>query len=57
MAIQMGIVIGAGAYGGNALDSYYNNEKPTWAIIFSLLGVGISLYLFIKQAKKLSEDD
>jgi len=57
MAIQMGIVIGAGAFGGDMLDNYYGNEKPIWTIILSLLGVGVSLYLFIKQAQKLSKDD
>lgn len=57
MAVQMGVTIGAGAWGGDWLDTHYQNEKPIWTIVLSLLGVGISLYLLIRDAKKLSEDE
>lgn len=57
MAIQMGIVIGAGAWGGSVLDTKYQNEKPIWTIVLSLAGVAIALYLFIKEAQNLSKDD
>ena len=57
MAIQMGVAIGGGAYGGTLLDDYYQNEKPIWAIVLSLVGVGASLYLLIRTAKKLGEDE
>lgn len=57
MAIQMAVAIGGGAWGGSALDEHYQNEKPIWTIVFSLLGVGISLYLFIRAAQKMSKDD
>jgi ATP synthase protein I len=56
MAVQMGATIGAGAWGGSLLDAKYQTEKPLWTLSLSLLGVFISLYLFIKQAKKLSDD-
>ncbi len=57
MAVQMGVAIGGGAWGGSALDNYVQNEKPIWAIVFSLIGVAASLYLLIRAAKKLSEDE
>lgn len=56
MAVQMGVTIGAGAWGGSLLDAKYQTEKPLWTIGLSLLGVFISLYLLIQQAKKLSDD-
>lgn len=57
MAFQMGITIGAGAWGGTWLDEHYQLEKPVWTIVLSLLGIGISLYLVIREASKLSKDD
>jgi len=57
MAIQMGLVIGVAAWGGSKLDEKYQNEKPIWTIVLSLLGVGIALYIFIKEANNLSKDD
>ena len=56
MAVQMGVTIGLGAWGGQQLDAKYQTEKPYWSIALSLAGVFISLYLLIKQAKKLSDD-
>lgn len=57
MAIQMGVTIGAGAWGGSALDEKYQNETPVWTIVLSLAGVAISLYLLIRQANKMSDDE
>ena len=56
MAIQMGVTIGLFAWLGTMLDAKYQLEKPVWTIVFSLSGVFISLYLLIRQAKKLSDD-
>ena len=56
MAIQMGLTIGAGAYGGTLLDTHYQNAKPIWTIILSLLGVAVSLYLLIRAAKRLNDE-
>lgn len=57
MAIQMGLTIGAGAYGGSLLDERYQNAKPIWTIILSLLGVAVSLYILIRGAKRISDDE
>jgi F0F1-type ATP synthase assembly protein I len=57
MAFQMMITIGGGAWGGHELDQAQQNEKPIWTIVFSLLGIAISLYLIIRSASKMSEDD
>lgn len=57
MALQMGLIIGAGAWGGTALDDYAQNQKPVWTIVLTLLGVAASLYIFIREAQKLAKDD
>lgn len=53
LSIQMGVAIGGGAWGGSALDSKMQNEKPIFTILFSLLGIAVSLYFVIKEAGKL----
>jgi membrane protein DedA with SNARE-associated domain len=57
LAFQMGILIALGAWGGTELDSWAGNQKPIYTIILCLLAIGISLYLIIKEALKLSNDD
>lgn len=57
MGIQMGVTIGGAAWFGNWLDSKGTNEKPVWTIVFSLLGIAVALYMVIKEAGKLSDDN
>lgn len=57
MAFQMAATIGGGAYGGHLLDQHQSNEKPIWTIVFSLLGVMVSLYLVIRSVNKMSNDE
>lgn len=57
VALQMGLIIGLGAWGGTQLDLKVQNEKPIWTIVLTLLGVAIALYLVIKEALKLSNED
>lgn len=49
LAIQMGLIIGVSAWGGIKLDSYFNTQEPYFTIGLSLLGIGIALYLVIKD--------
>lgn len=48
LTIQMGIIIAGGAYFGNYLDSQNNNQTPIFSIIFSLLAIGVALYISLK---------
>tara|TARA_B110000285_G_C14799177_1_gene456606 strand:+ start:117 stop:341 length:225 start_codon:yes stop_codon:yes gene_type:complete len=57
LGIQMIVLIGGGAWGGQLLDNKMHNEKPIFTIIFSLLGIFASLYFVIKEAINLSKDD
>lgn len=49
LALQMGLIIGLSAWGGNKLDAYYKNTIPVFTIVLSLLGIGSSLYLVLKD--------
>lgn len=44
----MGLFIFIGAYSGDYLDNYFNNIKPIYTIIGSLLGIFIGLYQLFK---------
>ncbi|MBK7130090.1 MAG: AtpZ/AtpI family protein [Crocinitomicaceae bacterium] len=57
VGVQMGLMIGAGAWGGSALDNYLKYQKPVFTIVFSLLAIGISLFLVIREAIRLSKDE
>lgn len=49
MAIQMAAIIGLSAWGGNKLDSVYENKQPIYTIVLCLLGIGSALYLVLKD--------
>lgn len=49
MATQMGLTIGLFIFAGLKLDAWLET-KVLFVLIGSLLGVGLSLYYFIKQA-------
>lgn len=49
MAIQMGLIIGLSAWAGHRLDLHYRNSKPYLTIVLSLIGIGTSLYLVLKD--------
>lgn len=50
----MGALIAGGAWLGNYLDTSQNYETPVYTIVFSLTGVGIGLYLVIREVINLS---
>mgnify|MGYP001265713185 FL=1 len=56
IAAQMGVTIFAGAYLGKFLDIEYPSNKKWFTIIFTLLGVGISLYVVLKQLNKFNDN-
>ncbi len=57
LGFQMAITIGLGAWGGNYLDTKYQNEQPIYTIILILLSIGIALYMVIKEVIKLTKED
>lgn len=53
MAIQMGVVIAAGAFGGLKLDEVLH-ASPCFTIVCSLLSIALAMYVMIHKlsAKK-----
>lgn len=49
IAFQMLGTIGLGVYAGMKLDEWQQNKQPLWTIALSLIAIGASLYLFIRQ--------
>lgn len=49
MAIQMAVVIGLSAWGGQKLDALYALQTPVFTIVLSLLGIAAALYLVLKD--------
>jgi F0F1-type ATP synthase assembly protein I len=48
LSIQMAVIIGVSAWGGNKLDAYYKNETPVFTIVLSLLGIAAAMYIVLK---------
>ncbi len=54
IGIQMGVIIYLFVMLGKWLDSKYNNGENLFIIIATLLGVGISLYVVLKQVNRIN---
>lgn len=57
VGLQMGAIIGLGAWGGFWLDTHYHISNKLFTIILTLLAVAASLYIVIKEVIKISKDD
>lgn len=53
VGIQMGAIIALFTWLGTFLDKKQMNVTPVWTIVLSLLGVTGSLYLVIKEVRKM----
>ena len=53
IGIQMGVTIYLFVLLGKWLDSKHNNGDKLFIIIATLLGVGISLYVVLKQVNRI----
>ncbi|MGB5404748.1 AtpZ/AtpI family protein [Robiginitalea sp.] len=54
IAIQMGVIIYLAAQAGIWLDTHYQNEKQVLTAICTILGVGISLWVVLRQLKRFN---
>ena len=52
IAIQMGVIIVVGTFGGLKIDRYLNLNFPFFTLSLSILSVGIAIYLAIKDIIK-----
>lgn len=53
IAMQMGVTIYLFVILGKWLDKTYNNSEKLFIIITTLLGVAVSLYMVLRQLKRL----
>lgn len=49
IALQMAVIIGAGVFGGVALDKQIGLKFPVFTLVFSLLSVAIAIYISIRE--------
>ncbi|WP_242131049.1 AtpZ/AtpI family protein [Aestuariivivens marinum] len=54
VAVQMGVTIYLFVLLGKWLDVKYNNGDKLYIIIMTLLGVGVSLYVVLKQINRIN---
>ena len=54
VAFQMGATIYLFVMLGKWLDNIYNNGARAYVIVATLMGVGISLYLTVKQLNRIN---
>lgn len=52
MAVQMGVAIGLGVWAGMKLDAHFGLTSKAFTITFSLLAVGVSMFLLIKSVMR-----
>lgn len=57
IAIQMGVVIAAGALGGQWLDEKQGNDFPIWTLVLTLFAIFASLYKVIREVIKMGKDE
>jgi len=56
IALEMGVIIYLFVQLGKWLDKAYNDGGRLYIILCTLLGVGISLFLVVKQTNRLNSD-
>jgi hypothetical protein len=54
IAIQMGVIIYLAAQAGIWLDAHYQNEKQVLTAVCTIFGVGISLWVVLRQLKRFN---
>lgn len=52
IAIQMGVIIALGVFGGVYLDELMHFRFPVFTVILSLVSVGAAIYIAIKDLLK-----
>ena len=52
IAIQMGVIIFGGTFGGYKLDALINWKFPLFTVILSIASVGIAIFLVTKDLLK-----
>lgn len=56
IAFQMGATIYLAAYFGKKLDEHFQNEKKLITLLFILIGLAASIWIVLRQLKKINEE-
>ena len=54
IAVEMGVIIYLAAQAGLWLDAHYQTEKRLFTAICTIFGVAVSLWVVLKQLKRLN---
>jgi hypothetical protein len=54
IAIEMGVIIYLAARAGSWLDQHYQTEKRLFTAFCTMAGVGISLWVVLRQLKRFN---
>lgn len=57
LGVQMGVIIAFFCWLGVYLDGKKGPDHVLYTVLFSLLGVGIALYLVIREVIRMSKED
>jgi len=55
MALQMGVIITIGAFGGLKIDQYFDFSFPIFTLSLSIISVFLAVYLAIKDIIKYND--
>jgi len=55
IAFEMGAIIFLAAKGGKWLDDHYQFEKRIFTVVATLLGVAISIWIVLRQLKRIHQ--
>ena len=55
IAFEMGAIIFLSVKAGAWLDEHYHNDKKVYTAIATLIGVAISIWLVLRQLKRLKQ--
>ncbi|WP_233131716.1 AtpZ/AtpI family protein [Robiginitalea sediminis] len=53
IAIEMGVIIYLAARGGMWLDAHFQMEKRLFTALCTLVGVGVSLWVVLRQIRRI----
>ena len=56
LAVQMGVIIAIGAYGGVRLDRWLN-LSPLFTIVCALLSIALAMYVMVFKLTKKKEEN
>lgn len=55
IAFEMGLIIFLSVKAGNWVDAHYETEKKYFTVLATLLGVAISIWVILRQLKRLND--